>query len=65
LVSLDGRNIVTAHDWRRWRPLFDAAVEALDEMAQVADRVLETTQAIAHLDKRDEQEDDDQPEENH
>ena len=65
LVSLDGRNIMAAHDWRRRRPLFDATVEALDELAQVADRVLETTHSIAHLDERDEQEDDDQPEENH
>jgi hypothetical protein len=65
LVGLDGRNIVTSHDWWRRRALFDTTVEALDEMAQVADRVLETTHAIAHLDERDEQEDDDQPEENH
>jgi hypothetical protein len=56
---------VAPHCRRRRRSLFEPAIESLDEMPQLADRVLETAQAIAHLDERDDEEEDDRPEKDH
>jgi hypothetical protein len=45
--------------------LFEATRESLEDVPQVARRTLETAQAIARADERDEQEDDDEPQEEH